>query len=571
MNAAQRFLGMGYDLMQHGQNAEALVALEKARLLAPDHDQTLFLLGCCYRAMLRHDAALACFRNLADVQPNLAIGHYYVGLTEIDRRRFEQGQQAFAVAVRLSEQAGDDFYGILCAQGYALLKEEESERGFAVLQEARRRCPERGDALRILWRHLLQRGDIDGAVRQAEAALALNESPGLLAEARRYITMCAWLRQRLADLPAHLAGLQPAVQAKPGFVLGIAVWGEAYVRMCLYHLRTLAAPGNLPAMARHFAVKLLFVTTQQDRRRLEESGIFDLFSGIAEIDFLDLPNAIVVKEEYFAPSEHMYVVYAMAMHLCLEYARRIKAAVCPFVADTLVADGSFATLADLARQGFKTIFATGLVGTSETLLPEIDAAYGADGAPPQKLVIAPDELMRLGDRHLNAIFLHCIVSPSNADFSLPPGVLFWRTPEGLIGHGFNLHPVFIHPDILETYRTPVFATVDGHLPRFLAPGPKAWALAKVIDDSDLFGIITLAPAGKQFHKSGAAFNIEVEKNYVAGRWPVAAANLWLFRHPMLFRHVRPSPVSEYDPRIVDEIVEAFRHCRPREAEDLSDD
>lgn len=565
---AENLFDMGYAFLREGQADQAILVLEKARHLKPESDKIIFLLGNCYRETRQYEEAKSCFRQLIDLHPQMPIGHYQYAMACLDNGEIAEGTHSIMEAVRLGKLCGDDVSQILCALGFAFLKAEKTDDAMRLLTNELEKQPEQSEYRRLLWRHHIQLGETELASFQAALALGYPGSPALLAEARRYIAICAWNKESRKTLSEKLKNFCPPT-AKPRFVLGIALWGEAYVQMCGYLLRCLAASGNLPALARHFDVHLVFVTTTADRARLENTGWLDLFDGIAAIDFIDLPQEIVVSEEYFSPSEHMYVIYSMAMHLCIEYARLIGAAVCPFVSDALLSDGSMASVGDLALAGAKAVFATGLVCDSDTILPAVDNNYGSDRTIP--ISISGSDLMRLGDGYLNDIFTSCIVTHGNRNFSLPPGVLFWRTPEGLVGHGFNLHPVYIAPELLAGLETPVFSTIDGHLPRVLLPNPEDWKQAAVIADSDQFGLVTLAPPGKQFCKSGRPFDIEREKDYTANRWQVAPVNMWLFRQPLLFRHVRVAEPSEYDPKIAQDIEDAFIAHRPADARGLQDD
>lgn len=565
---AENLFDMGYLFLREGQADQAILALEKARHLKPESDKIIFLLGNCYQETRQYEEAKTCFLQLIELHPQMPIGHYQYAMACLDNGEIAEGTRSIMEAVRLGKLCGDDVSQILCALGFALLKAEKTDDAMRLLTNELENQPEQSEYRRLLWRHHIQLGETDLAAFQAARALDYPGSPTLLAEARRYIAICAWNRESRTALSVKLKHFSPPT-AKPRFVLGIALWGEAYVRMCGYLLRCLAARGNLPALARHFEIHLVFVTTDDDRKLLAETRWLGLFDGVAAIDFIDLPKEVIVREEYFSPSEHMYVIYSMAMHLCIEYARLIGAAVCPFVSDALLSDGSMASIGDLALAGAKAVFATGLVCDSDTLLPAIDHSCAIERTSP--ISIPGSDLMRLGDRHLNDIFTSCIVTHGNRNFSLPPGVLFWRTPEGLVGHGFNLHPVYIAPQLLAGLDSPVFSTIDGYLPRVLLPKPEDWKEAAVIADSDQFGLITLAPSGKQFCKSGRPFDIEREKDYTANRWQVAPVNMWLFRQPLLFRHVRAADPSEYDSEIVRDIEKAFVAHRPAEARGLQDD
>jgi Flp pilus assembly protein TadD len=86
---AHEFYVQASALMESGHRSEALICLQKARILAPCCPEILHALGNCLSDMGRPDAACTCYREALEGIGNrlMAIGNYEVSAGHYAGRR----------------------------------------------------------------------------------------------------------------------------------------------------------------------------------------------------------------------------------------------------------------------------------------------------------------------------------------------------------------------------------------------------------------------------------------------------------------------------------------------------
>ena len=410
------------------------------------------------------------------------------------------------------------------------------------------------NAYRFIFSSWLADGRLDKAGDAAREAMRTVRDAGERLEAAVCERLCRWAEGALPEIVARARTAAWPAAGRPGIVLAQVVWGEKYINTFIYHLRSLLAPGNLPEMARDMDVLMVLVTTEQDLASLRERGILDAFEGIMKFEFVIIPPDIHTTGDRSLPGETPYYLYAIGQHFGIAFARQAKAGVCLLTADLINADGLFGHVARLAKEGRKGVVGTGMICNRDAFMKKLEGPGEERTAP---LILSPRKLTELAVGNLHEFIERAIVSPDNGDFDNPPAVLYWRSDEGLIGHGFNLHPVYVAPEVLAAYETHCYERVDGMLLQKLFGDRALWEDLAVMTDSDTFCLVTLADEDKYPCSTGYPFDIELERNYVRDRHLVHDLNIWLFRHKLIFRWPEEQRrKNEYDPLTVENILAA---------------
>jgi Flp pilus assembly protein TadD len=551
-----RLLENGRRLILGGQVPLAIKAFERAMAVAPENPRVLMALGSAWLANGESAKAAACFRALLPLvatdpailfefcRPLAAAGEPTTALQALRQARTVASADLFARLVRIRIADVMALAGRLRTDG-------QPDLALEAYRFAAAGRPDDFDVCHELLIHQLQLGLLGEALADLHHAPAFND-PEAAATFLRYRHLCEWMLGALAEVEDRGRRLSANAGRKPRLIYALAMWGEDYVTLCARHLRSLAAPGNIPALAERFDLHLSLATTKRDYEALRTTGVLDLFGGRFPVEPVFMPGELVRRDEHLKPSPVMYFIYSMGIHLGIHLARTLGAAVSPLTVDTVFADGAFGRLGELAAQGAEAICTTCPVCDRETFLPALDARFPQWDAA---IHLSPRELMRMVHPHLHIIVRSALVSPFNSDFSCPPGVLFWRSGTDLVAHGFHVHPMYVSADRLARYDQYRFMSIDGHLCANLFPEPADWSHIHVITDADEFALVSLTSNRQEAGTTGRPFSLEQARRYKRDRSMIVDYNTWMFRHPIRFHGVFPAGTpDEYDPALVDAIL-----------------
>ncbi|MEO5336317.1 MAG: hypothetical protein H7841_05415 [Magnetospirillum sp. WYHS-4] len=552
---AYRLLRHARQLMAGGQPALAIQILDRARGLAPDDIQILAVLATTLLLDRQKAKAAAVLRRLAEggdpaslfglCRPLMGADDPEGALALLRRAESAAAPSLFLALVRKS-------IADVTALGHRLTNARREDLALVAFRYAAHAMPEDFGVLEALLNHQLRLGDLEGALATVTGAPAFAD-PSQTQVFARYRHLCEWMRRVLAETPERAARLLATATGKPRMIHATVAWGADYVPLCARHLRCLAAPGNMPALARRFDLRIALVTTPPDYEALRATGALDLFHDICPVEPIFMPVEVVQRDEHLKPTLFMYYAFSMALHAGIDLARALDAAISPLAVDTVFADGAYGRLAELAEDGHEAICMTSMICRRETFVPELEARFAEPNGPIR--IKAPD-LMGMIAEHMHAITRCAFVSPANRDFSCPPGVLFWKRGRDVIAHGFCLDPVYISAGALARYRTYRFTSVDGHLAANIFPSPEDWKKVRVLADGADFAMLALSSVQQPAATIGGPFDLGQARLYKTVGNLISPFNEWTFRHPIVFRDVFPpgSP-DEYDPAIVGAILE----------------
>lgn len=264
-----------------------------------------------------------------------------------------------------------------------------------------------------------------------------------------------------------------------GWVVGITVWGHEYLRFfCHYHLPSVFAEGNLPALARRGKLWISIVTDAAGQAYIEQDSAYATLARLGEVHFTVVAN--VPDRTSAGAARTFYMRYGLLDHHHVYLARDLAANLLLLPTDALVSKDGYAALAEQIDEGYDCCSTASIEASRDALRPVLDAWR-------QEGVIAVDaaEFRQLAVRHKTASFKRLIVDPSTT-LSAYPREFFWRVPGGYVCHSIFMHPIVLSARVLTRAFHANHENVDwALLPRLMQGDGRI----KILDDSDRLFIL----------------------------------------------------------------------------------
>jgi hypothetical protein len=267
--------------------------------------------------------------------------------------------------------------------------------------------------------------------------------------------------------------------------LSIPVWGEAYVAaVCQNLLRSLLAPGNVPALAKEAAVTIELSTRESDRRALEASPVLAALRKHADNANYVIPDHLVASD---APPDFAYWVMSAAHYGSAERARRSGGGVSFLTADMVLADGSLRAARRLVASGASAVLVRALEVDREVLRRR------AEGAA---LQLSPDELVRLALDEIATKLPKGWDSRSGAPLEVASCA--WVPVDGGIAvHGFHFLPLMLAPDLIGQPFGFDLLTVDTRFIRLALGEAPPDGRIKTVDDATEIAVVSTMRTGAE--------------------------------------------------------------------------
>src|SRR5262249_6132992 len=164
----------------------------------------------------------------------------------------------------------------------------------------------------------------------------------------------------------------------------------AYVTaVCQNLLRSLLAPGNVPALAKEAAVTIELSTRDGDRRMLEESPVLAALRQHAEIAFFVIPDHLTASD---TPRDFAYWVMSAAHYGSAERARGSGGGVSFLTADMVLADGSLRAAGRFIADGASAVLVRALEVDREALRRRAGEGAALQLSPDELVTLALDEI-----------------------------------------------------------------------------------------------------------------------------------------------------------------------------------
>jgi hypothetical protein len=262
-----------------------------------------------------------------------------------------------------------------------------------------------------------------------------------------------------------------------GIYIPTPVCGPRYVdRWLSYTLPTLLAPDNLPALAKHYKLKLLLCSTHEDLQRILASPLLKAARDVMGVRVVPMAQNMAELAEKIRFHAQKFNL----MNLCHNYGAELAwqddhGLICG-LGDAIYTNGSFAEIARHIETGKRAVITQGLDVTQDRFDALLDA-YGVR-RDDVALTIPPRTFAQIAARSLHPVHQSMIWTADR--FTYHPSVLHWPLDgHGVLLRGFHLFPVFIYPDRKAQIKT----TIDGD---FIVDALSDFDDCAFIHDSDQF-------------------------------------------------------------------------------------
>lgn len=215
------------------------------------------------------------------------------------------------------------------------------------------------------------------------------------------------------------------------------------------------APGNLHGLPDLDHCKYLINTIEEDVEYLLAAPQIRALKEMLPVEVREVP--IKAGDKYHALGELQSMVLRDAVSDQFD-------AVFPLYADVLCAAGTFANSAKRLEEGHLAVVSLGPQTITKPISQEL-LRPGRYASGLYALDVPPRELVELTFR-----YLHPFHAPSfwaEGQFTTTPSMIFWDVPgQGVLVHGFHLHPVALAVQDSPLFTSPFYGSLDEHfMPR----------------------------------------------------------------------------------------------------------
>ena len=257
----------------------------------------------------------------------------------------------------------------------------------------------------------------------------------------------------------------------------LGVWGESYIdEFFQYSLPSLLAPGNIPALAKAYDTRFVFLSKQKDTSYFEKQRAYKSLDCACSVEFLAIDDLIVDGN------------YSTTLTLAFDRAIKLtRAAMLDtyfifLTSDYVMANGSFLGLMRYMQKGYSGIcagnFQVNDSGVRPALKKCLDKKTGV-------LSIEPRELLKISFEHLHLMTVASLVNQATLH-NYRANRFFYRQNDMVVGRFFLLHMLCIKPEKMDYT---IGASCDySFIPEMCPSGNIG-----VINDSDDYLVVEMQP------------------------------------------------------------------------------
>ncbi|GAA5163802.1 hypothetical protein [Viridibacterium curvum] len=385
----------------------------------------------------------------------------------------------------------------------------------------------------------LDGGDLGAAQKLFSLSLEARDTP----DSAFYLALVTTLAKLKAEAAERAQTFLNEHESAERFVFSAVVWGNDYIdNFMQYTVRTLFAPGNLPALSdarSYFSI----VTTPSGADRIRQSSGFSLLSRYTTVVFFCFPEELTQPFHSSKPNADFYRLYGALDHTSIHFARALKAGIFFIVVDGLLSNNSISNLRRYLREGYDICANASIVSNREDLLPELARRYQNHEA----IDISARDLANIGLIHRHNYITQRLVVSDNYDFDKYPRELYFPTADGLIVHALYQHPLVISARAICEDIDFDYYVVDANLMGKILDRPDKFSRLKVVTDSNDVYVANYAPAGRKFDSTGKPLDVNAFTDVHLHSLPV---HHYIWEHQqlihcdtMLRTHVDPAEVA----------------------------
>lgn len=274
----------------------------------------------------------------------------------------------------------------------------------------------------------------------------------------------------------------------PVLHLVTVLWGSEYADLfCRITLRSLMAPGNLPALVDKIKLQYFVYTTKEDAQRIQQDPTWHSLQALTTVHFKTLPPSD--QTEKFALVSEMHL-------LASNEAARDGAYISYLVPDCVYSDGSIGGLWAYIKDGdVQAVMTLGMRTKRESTLRALETNYGDE---PHTLQISPRDCVALALDNLHEVE-RAMFWGENEHTTHLSHTYFYLNERSLLAYCWHLHPILVKPkrsDLDERV-----GTIDGG--RYLDAVIDSWDQVAVIRDSDQFFSLEVSAVSQTVGKHSA--------------------------------------------------------------------
>jgi hypothetical protein len=355
----------------------------------------------------------------------------------------------------------------------------------------------------------------EAAEAYAEDARKLPESPAAL-----YRNLLRFVQQELDGIAASRTAAgkgRPSggrtAAVRPPLLISVPVWGRDYIgSLDSLMLRTLLAPGNLPAVAGGRPIILELQTRESDARRIESLPALRDVARLATVRIVPWPDRLFAPHP-LAPDFH-YRLFG-AMHHCAIMRARAAGGmdVMPLCADHIFSSAALGQIDAYLAAGRKMVLSAGLRLDKRRWTAALLGALNGRATLPY-LELAPRRLVDDAIRHMHPVTRQLIVADPDRPFNSLPFPLIFPKPDGFAVHSFVLHPIAISAGLVRRSAALDFNTVDGaFLSRILPHRRPEKQIAVLGCDDEAYVFEASEPGNMQERQLAPSFSTEQIARY----------------------------------------------------------
>jgi len=361
----------------------------------------------------------------------------------------------------------------------------------------------------------------------------------LLAEYRRCTDLNSQRLSRLVGAPTGM----------PHSVIGSLVWGKSFIDNFLnYHVPSLLAPGNIPALVAKRRVIWSIVTTEPDRAIMLANPIFRSLSDQVQVEFTCFDKSLI--DECEQAGFNFYWFYGMLDHVSIDLARKAAAGIFLLPPDTILSQSFLSTL-NSAIEGGADCCSVGYIEAEKGgLLKALDVRRHQDG----HIALEGSALLDLAACHMTNHFRSLIMDIGNISFCRHPRELIWPIEGGFVMHALFVHPVAISARVMSRPFHPNYENVDYALmPRILQDDGKL----AVIQDATRATAAHFSPLERAGAYADGGFSL---RRFLAAHDHDYSVHRESFGQPVLLPCISPGHLAS---RVYDEEYRIIRSALKR--------
>ena len=289
---------------------------------------------------------------------------------------------------------------------------------------------------------------------------------------------------------------------RPKVRILLPIWGADYISSFeFYGLRSLLAPGNIPAMASRCDTEFVFLTPARDHKQLQDSPFVQQLQQVCQVTFLPIDDLLLDNMLY-----GYTLTYAYHRGI-ISAGDRLKDTHFVFiVSDYVFSENSFDSLSRKIVAGHRVI----LSGSLRVDNVAMDPYLREMAKPDEPLCVPARRAVDLSLRTLHPSLETKIVNrPEAGNYSSNFQHFYWRVyPKTLISRNFMAHMLCINPEFCPPQPR---GFCDYTFIPDMAPGaPYAW-----LDDSDDYFAMELQHPEHERHFTQKVARSECPAHHVA--------------------------------------------------------